>query len=109
MVDENPPACAEDAGSVPGLEDYTCCRQLKPARPSLDSTPSRALEPQQVRPWAAVTDACVPRACAPGEEPSQREAGATRRKIAPPIAASRESLRAAMKTQHSQSRQINSF
>lgn len=33
-VDENPPACAEDVGSIPGLEDYTCCRQVKPACPS---------------------------------------------------------------------------
>ena len=66
---------------------------------AVDSTPSRALEPQPGRPRAAATDACAPR-----EEAPAMRSWCTAAKNSTPIAAARESLHAARKTQCNHSR-----
>ena len=84
-------------------EDPTCHGVTKPVRHNYWAW---ALEPASLNYWGScttTTEAHAPRACAPQQEkPPQWEARAPQRRVAPLLAVTRESLRAATKTQRSQ-------
>ena len=81
---ENLPANAGDAGSSPGLGGSHMPRSGWARAPRLLSLRARAHEPQLLSPHATTAEACMPRACAPGQErPPQWEARALRRGVAP--------------------------
>ena len=87
-VDRNPPASAEDTGSTPGLGRFHTTL----------SNQSHVLQP--LRPYAATTEAHVPRACTlQQEKPLKCESHAEEQL---PLASTRESLCTATKTQCSQ-------
>ena len=80
-------------------EDSTCCRATKPVRHNY-----WAHEPQLLSLSAANTEALTPKTHAlQQEKPPQWEAHAPQQRVAP-ITATRESPRAAMKTQRSQNK-----
>ena len=87
---KNPPANAGDMGSSPG-----------PGRSHVLQS-HKARVPQLLSPCATTTETRKPRARAPQQEKPRNEKPAHRNKEQPPLATTRESLRAATKTQHSQ-------
>ena len=86
---KNPPANARDTGSSPGPGRSHRPRSNEARAPQLLSLRSRARNPQLLSPRTTTTEARTRRARAPQQEK-------------PPLAATRESPRAATKTQHSQ-------
>ena len=99
-VVENPSANAGDTGSSPGPGRSHVLWSSWARVPLLLRPRSRAHKPQLLSPRAATTEAHVPRARAPrgyhSEKPTHRN------KEWPPLSATRESPRAATKTQRSQ-------
>ena len=93
----NPPANAGDAGLIPGLGRFHMMWSGWARVPELLSLCSRACEPQLLSPCARTTEARAPQQ----EKPPQGETRAQQQRVAP-IAATRESPRAATKTQPSQ-------
>lgn len=67
-VDENPPAKGRDTGPSPGPERFHMPQSSWAPTPQWRSPVSKAQHPQLLSPCAAVTKACVPRACAPQQE-----------------------------------------
>ena len=99
---KNQPANAGDTGSSPGPGWSHMLRSNWARAPQLLSLHSRACEPQLLSPHAATNEAHEARARAPQQEkPPQWEAQVPQPRVAP-LAATRESPRAATKTQHSQ-------
>ena len=95
-VVKNPPANAGDTGR-PHMPQSNETHELQ-----LLSLHFRALEPQLLSPRATTTEPCAPRARAPQQEkPPQWEARAPQQRVAL-LAATRENLCAATKTQCSQ-------
>ena len=62
---KNPPANAEDLGSIPGLGGFHMPGNNKALAPQLLRLHSTVHEPQLQSLLAATTEAHVPRACAP--------------------------------------------
>ena len=93
----NSPASAGDTGSSPGPGGSHVPRSNEARAPQLLSLCSRAREPQLLSPGAAAAGACA----LWRERPLQWEACARQRGVAPWLTATRESPRAATKTQHS--------
>ena len=96
-VVKNPPASAGDTGSSPGPGRSYMPRSNAAHMSQLLSLHSRAREPQLLSPRATTTEGRTPRARAP-----QQEKPAHRNEEQPPLITTRESLRVATKTQHSQ-------
>ena len=63
-MDKNPPAKAGETGPSPGLGRFHMSQSSWAPTPQLLSPCSRAQQPQLLSPCAAITKACVPRACA---------------------------------------------
>ena len=68
---KNPPDNAGDTGSIPGPGRYNMPWSNEARAPQLLSLRSRARGPQLLSPCATTTEACVPRACVPQENPPQ--------------------------------------
>ena len=101
-VVKNPPANAGDTGSSPGLGRSHVPRSNQVSVPQLPSLRSRAREPQLLSLHATTTEARMPRAHAPQREATTMRSLHTAMKSSPPLATTRESPRAATKTQRSQ-------
>ena len=98
----SPPASAGDVGSSPGPGGSHVPWSKWVRVPQLLSLRSRAREPRLLSPHATSIEAHASRARAPQQEkPWQWEAPAPQRRVAP-LTATRESPRAAVKTQCSQ-------
>ena len=81
---KNPPANAEDTGSIPGPGRSHMPRSNWTREPQLLSLRSRACEPQLLSPRATTTEAHAPRARAPQQEkPPQWDARAPQWRAAP--------------------------
>ena len=88
-VVKSPPANARDTGSSPGQEDATCHGATKPASRNY---------------WACVPQLLKPACLEPrlqNKKSTIMRSPCTATKSSPPLAATRESPRTAMKTQHS--------
>ena len=65
---KNPPANAGDMGLIPGLGRSHMPRGNEAHAPQLLSLHSRAHEPQLLGSHTTITEARIPRACAPQQE-----------------------------------------
>ena len=101
-VVKSPPANAGDIGSIPGAGRSHMPRSSWTRAPQLLSLCSRACEPQLLNPCARTTEARMPGACALQREKPRNEKPAHGNEEWPLLAATRESLCAATKSQHSQ-------